>query len=201
MSDFEYLFALFGLLFGLIVAELSLKFADAIESKRECPLGILTPALAFLVITDLCNFWLFLWGSRGALVVSWSTVFAGVLLAMIYFLAVSLTFPRGGARCAHLDEHYWSHKRFVAAGILFVNIVVTAALLRRATPAWNDWWFYFFFLSYPLALGGLTFSRSRRLDILCLTWALTVNLAAGSDVVHSEFGKAIGIVPTTTEPK
>ena len=105
------------------------------------------------------------------------------------------------SRCAHLDEHYWSHKRFVAAGILFVNIVVTAALLRRATPAWNDWWFYFFFLSYPLALGGLTFSRSRRLDILCLTWALTVNFAAGSDLVHSEFGKAIGIVPTRTEPK
>lgn len=67
MSDFEFLFALFGLLFGLIVAEVSLKFADAIKSSDDRPMGILTPALAFLVLTDLTNFWLFLWGSRGVL--------------------------------------------------------------------------------------------------------------------------------------
>lgn len=32
MSDFEFLFTLFGLMFALIVAELSLRFADAIEA-------------------------------------------------------------------------------------------------------------------------------------------------------------------------
>ena len=89
MSDFEFLFALFGLLFGLIVAEVSLKFADAIEAHRVRPIGILTPALALLILTDLTNFWLFLWGSRTVLVVSWRIVFAGVFLAMIYFLAAS----------------------------------------------------------------------------------------------------------------
>jgi hypothetical protein len=200
MNDFEYLFALFGLLFGLIVAELSLKLADAIEANRERPMGVLTPALAFLIITDLCSFWLFLWGSRSALVVSWRTVFAGVLLAMIYLLAASLTFPRGGAQCAHLDQHYWSHKRMIAAGILFVNIVVTGALLTRSTPAWDDWWFYFYFPSYLLALGGLVFSRSRRVDIVCLAWVVTVNLVGGTDLVHSEFGKATGVVPITARP-
>lgn len=197
MSDFEYLFALFGLLFGLIVAEVSLKLADSIEARRERPMGILTPALAFLIVTDLCNFWLFLWGSRSALEVTWRTVFSGVLLAMIYFLAVSLTFPRGNANCSHLDQHYWSRKRLVSGGILFVNFVVTGALLTRSTPAWDDWWFYFYFPSYLLALAGLTVSRSKRLDLLCLAWALTVNLAAGSDFVpHSDFGRATGIVPT-----
>jgi hypothetical protein len=66
MSDFEFLFALFGLLFGLIVAELSLKFADAIDSNRECPIGILTPALAFLLLTDVTSFWLLIWAARGS---------------------------------------------------------------------------------------------------------------------------------------
>ena len=37
MSDFEFLFALFGLLFGLVVAAVSLKFADAIESSDDRP--------------------------------------------------------------------------------------------------------------------------------------------------------------------
>lgn len=196
MSDFEFLFALFGLLFGLIVAEVSLKFADAIKLSDDRPMGILTPALAFLVLTDLTNFWLFLWGSRGVLEVSWRTVFSGVILAMVYFLAASLVFPRADSRCGHLDEHYWSRKRLVAGGMLFVNLVATGAMLTRATPAWDDWWFYFYFPSYLLALAGLTFSRSRRLDLVFLAWALANNLIAGSDLFpHSDFGRAIGIVP------
>ncbi len=48
MSDFEFLFALFGLLFGLIIAELAVKFADAIDTRTEQPLGVLTPSLGFL---------------------------------------------------------------------------------------------------------------------------------------------------------
>jgi hypothetical protein len=64
MTDFEFLFALFSLLFGLIVAELSIKFADAIDSSRERPVGILTPALAFLLLTDATTFWLCSTSSR-----------------------------------------------------------------------------------------------------------------------------------------
>lgn len=198
MSDFDFLFAMFGILFGLIVAEVSLKFADAIEVRRVRPLGVLTPALAFLILTDLTNFSLFLWGSRAAMVVSWRLVFTGVLLAMVYLLAAAQTFPRGSAECGHLDEHYWSRKRIVAGGILFVNIVVTGALLTRARPAWNDWWFYFYFPSYIAAIGGLLLSRSRRLDLALLGWALLVNVSAGSDLVpHSQFGRITGIVPTS----
>jgi len=48
-------------MFGLIVAELAIKFADAIDSHRERPVGILTPALALLVLTDVTSFWLFIW--------------------------------------------------------------------------------------------------------------------------------------------
>lgn len=195
MTDFEFVFALFGILFGLIVAEVSLKFADAIGLRRIRPLGILTPALAFLILTDLTNFSLFLWGSRTGIVVSWRLVFTGVLLAMVYFLAAAQAFPRGNVECGHLDEHYWSRKRIVAAGILFVNLVVTGALLTRAIPAWNDWWFYFYFPSYIAALIGLVLSRSRPLDLFFLAWALFVNLSAGSDLVpHSQFGRTTGIV-------
>lgn len=197
MSDFEALFSLFGLLFGLIVAEISLKLADAIESHRVRPLGVLTPALALLILTDITNFWLFLWGSRAGLVVSWRLVFIGILLAMVYFLAASLTFPRSKTDVAHLDDHYWERKKIVAGGILFVNVIVIGALVMRTAPAWNDWWFYFYFPSYVVALAGLTFSRVRWLDLVCLGWALTVNLSAGSDLLpHSHFGLAAGIVPS-----
>jgi len=87
MTDFEGLFGLFGLMFGLIVAELALKFADAIDSNRERPMGILTPALAFLVLTDVTSSWLFIWSDRNVLKVNWHTVFIGVLVAIVCFLA------------------------------------------------------------------------------------------------------------------
>jgi hypothetical protein len=194
VSDFEGLFGLFGLMFGLIVAELALKFADAIDSNRERPMGILTPALAFLVLTDVTSFWLFIWSSRNVLRVNWHTVFIGVLVALDYFLAATLVFPRKERGWAHLDDHYWSRKRLVAGGILLANAVVAGMLLTRAIPAWNDWWFYFYFVSYYTAIAGLIVSRSRRLDYVFLTWAISVNLLTGlSPLPNSEWGKAVGL--------
>jgi len=119
MGDFEFLFALFGLLFGLIVAELSIKFADAIDSNHRSPIGMLTPALAFLLLTDVTSFWLYIWAARSVLTVSWPSVFSGVLLSMVYFVAASLVFPRTNRSRTHLDEHYWSRKKVVASVMLF----------------------------------------------------------------------------------
>jgi hypothetical protein len=42
-------------------------------------MGVLTPALAFLILTDITTFWLFLWGFRSSLLVSYRTVFVGVI--------------------------------------------------------------------------------------------------------------------------
>jgi hypothetical protein len=54
-------------MFGLIVAELALKFADAIDARRERPIGILTPALALLLLTDVTAIWINIWAVRNAL--------------------------------------------------------------------------------------------------------------------------------------
>lgn len=181
-------------MFGLIVAELAIKFADAIDSHRERPLGILTPALAFLVLTDVTSFWLWVWGARRVLEINWPTVFGCVLLAVLYFLAASLVFPRTSRGWAHLDEHYWSRKPLVAGGMLFANLLIIGAMMTRATPAWNDWWFYFNFGGYLVALAGLVVSRSRRLDYIFLLWAIGINVAAGTDLMHSsKWGHQIGI--------
>ena len=82
MSDFEGLFGLFSLMFGLIVAELAIKSDDAIDSHRERPIGILTPALTFLVLTDVTSFWLWVWGARKLLQFNWPTVLHKLTLAV-----------------------------------------------------------------------------------------------------------------------
>ena len=194
MSDFEGIFGLLSLMFGLIVAELAIKFADAIDSHGERPVGILTPALAFLVLTDVTSFWLWVWGARKVLEINWPTVFGGVLLAFVYFLAASLVFPRTSRGWTHLDDHYWSRKPLVVAGMLLANTVIIGSMLTRATPAWNDWWFYFNFGGYLVALAGLVLSRSRRLDYVFLVWAIGINFAAGANLLHSsQWGHKIAI--------
>jgi hypothetical protein len=194
MSDLEGLFALFGLMFGLIIAELSLKMADAIDSHRERPMGVLTPALALLVLTDVTSFWLFIWAARNALHVNWHTVFAGVLIAMVYFLSASLVFPRTRRDWEHLDDHYWSRKKVVVGGVLFANVALDSFMLSRAIPEWNDWMFYFYFPLYGAGLIGLLLSRSRRVDLLCLALTIGINLASGSDLFPgSRWGQKVGL--------
>src|SRR3954468_15118632 len=43
MDDFSFLAGLFGILFGLIVAEIATKFADAIDLHHRRRIGFLTP--------------------------------------------------------------------------------------------------------------------------------------------------------------
>jgi cytochrome bd-type quinol oxidase subunit 2 len=196
MSDFEFLFALFGLMFGLIVAELAVKLADALDSNHERPIGILTPALAFLLLTDVTAFWLYIWGERRTLMVAWPTVFSGVLLATLYFIAASLVFPRTNRNWSNLDDHYWARKKVVAGAMLFVNLVIDAGMVMQVRPAWNDWWFYWYFPSYAVALAVLAVSTSRRVDLFFLTWAIAVNISAGFNLLpNSHFGTAIGLSP------
>jgi hypothetical protein len=67
-------------------------------------------------------------------------------------------------------------------------------MMTRAIPAWDDWWFYFYFPAYLVAVAGLVLSRSRRWDLVFLAWAIGINLLAGSDLLPgSHWGQQIGL--------
>ncbi len=72
--------------------------------------------------------------------------------------------------------------------------MVEGAMMTIAVSGWTDWWFYFNFVGYAAALLGLILSRSRRLDLLFLTWTIGINLCAGFNLAGtSEWGKQIGL--------
>ena len=96
-----------------------------------------------------------------------------------------------------VDEELWSRKRFVAGVMLFVNLWLAAALLTEATPAWNDWWFYYWFPSYYVALAGLLLSRSRPMDLFFLAWAIVLNVSGGFALLpNSHFAEETGLALT-----
>lgn len=194
MNDFEFLAGFFGVLLGLIIAQLASKLADAIDAHEERPFGLLTGLMVAFVLTDVTCFWLWIWSARTAVVVSWTSVFGSTVLAIVYFLAASLIFPRQTARVRSYDEHYWLRKKLIFGAIFSVNAIVLAGQIARAVPALTDVWFFVTQGIYYVPLILLVFSRRRWLDIALLVWLLIQSLVVGFDALpHSQWGDDVGL--------
>jgi hypothetical protein len=194
MTDFEFLFSVFGLLIGLTFIEIAIKFADAIDAHSRRPIGVLTPLLALFVMFDVASFWLFSWSIRDLLHVRWRVVFSGLSVALIYYLSASMIFPRSEGEWKSLDEHYWTRKHLVIGGILFVETATMAWQWTRAIPALNDYWFWIYELPYFVPLTLLLFTRSRRVDITLFLIVIGIMLFSDFDLgPSSRWGHKVGI--------
>jgi len=188
MTDFEFLFSVFGLLIGLTFIEIAIKFADAIDAHSRRPIGVLTPLLALFVMFDVASFWLFSWSIRDLLHVRWRVVFIGLSVALIYYLSASMIFPRSEGEWKSLDEHYWTRKYLVIGGILFVETATMAWQWTRAIPALNDYWFWIYELPYFVPLTLLLFTRSRRVDITLFLIVIGIMLFSDFDLARAHAG-------------
>lgn len=126
MSDFEFIFALFGLLIGLSLTVVLSGLARAIEMRLRpgstVRIGWLTPMLGTFVILDLLSFWHAAWISRDWMLVSGETLLAVTAFACAYFLAASLVFPREIEKETHLDDHFFRVRRIVI-GVMLALLV------------------------------------------------------------------------------
>jgi hypothetical protein len=201
MGDFEFLAGFFGVLLGLIIAEVAGKLAEAIDHHEEHPIGVLTPLLAGFVLCDATSFWLWIWAQRQTLTVSWPSVFACSAVGIAYYLTASLIFPRSIDRWRDLDAHYWARKRWVIGGLLGVNTVLMAAQLAKALPEFSDVWFFIIQGAYYVPLVLLMFSRRRWLDVLLLVWMLIYFAIVGFDLAPgSEWANRVDLNPRHNTP-
>lgn len=131
MNDFEFLFALFGLLLGFTLVEVlkglveTLKWASPLHNPAatRVRLGWLTPLLGLFVLLDATSWWVNLWEVRHFLRVGFDTAFAILLLASVYYFAASMVFPRNPDEWPDLDAWFWKHRRQVLIAIAFSNLV------------------------------------------------------------------------------
>lgn len=122
MSDFEFVFALFGLLLGLSLAEVLGGFARALEARLRpgsaFRIGWLTPLLGAFVLLDLLSFWQAAWRAREVIDVSPHVLMAVTAFAGAYYLAAHLVFPRDMEAQDRLDDHYFRLRRIVIGVML-----------------------------------------------------------------------------------
>lgn len=147
MTDFEFLFALFGLLLGLSLAAVLGGLARSIEARLRpgstIRVGWLTPLLAAFVILDLLSFWGAAWFGRNVIAVSGESLLAITAFASAYFLAASLVFPRDMAGVATFDDHFFRVRRIVIGVLLallccqiawYASVPALAARLTEPLP-------------------------------------------------------------------
>ncbi len=140
MNDFEFIFALFGLLLGLSIAEVLGGLARAIEARLRpgstIRIGWLTPLLGAFVLLDLLSFWQAAWTMRDVVAVSGKALMAVTVFASAYYLAAHLVFPRDAAEQADFDAHFLRVRRIVIgvmAALLVCQILWYASVPQLAT--------------------------------------------------------------------
>ena len=149
MGDFEFIFALFGLLLGLSIAEVLGGLARAIEARlrpgSRVRIGWLTPLLGAFVLLDLLSFWQAAWVTRDVVAVSGKALMAVTAFASAYYLAAHLVFPRDVDGQPDFDAHFFRIRRIVIgvmAALLLCQLIWYSTVPALSTHLHN-----------PLALG------------------------------------------------
>ena len=129
MSDFEFVFSLFGLMLGFSLAEVLGGLIRTVKARRHVRLGWLTPMLAIFVMLDLTSFWANAWSNREAIPATYGFLVLGLIATGLYYFSASLLFPERPEECADLDDHFYLRRRQVLAGVALCNLMVIGGML------------------------------------------------------------------------
>ena len=98
-------------------------------------------------------------------------MYVGLLIAIVYFMASGLVFPRMIDEWPDLDTYYWQHKRLVIVGILIPNVIIFTQTAMYH-PAKVNLAFLFAQFTYWPPVILLLFSRRRWQDLTLLGIAI-----------------------------
>ena len=132
MSPFELVFALFGLLLGLAIAEVLTGFAQAWKARLRAEtkgieavrVGWLVPLLGLLVIMDQTAFWLYAYALRAAIPLTFLSLLGVLAVVGGYYLLATFVFPDEPDAWPDFDDYYLRTNRIVIGGILLINFAV-----------------------------------------------------------------------------
>ena len=194
MNEFEFYFSFYGLLLGLSAAEVASGLANSVSSRRAVVIGALTPLLAVFVLLDIASFWMWSWAAKDRVAISWGLMIGGLIVAITYYLAAALVFPRRADEWPVLDDHYWEHKKYVIAGLAVSNALSTGFTIYQYPPTSDDTILFMWMVAYWVPLMLLFFSRARRADLVLLGVLVAQYLAAASGVFpNSNWGNSVGL--------
>ncbi|MDQ8027432.1 MAG: hypothetical protein REJ23_01805 [Brevundimonas sp.] len=129
MSAFEFFFSFYGLVLGLSVAVLATGAARAFKHRKTVRVGWKTPLLAVFAAFDIATFWDAAWTNLGKAPYSYGMLLAGLVVAIVYFIAANLIFPEPEDQAASLDAHFEANKKPVLLLLTLANLLMLALCL------------------------------------------------------------------------
>jgi hypothetical protein len=183
MSAFEFVFSLFGLLLGFSLVEVLGGLGKVLKSRRHIRPGWLTPLLALFVMIDITSFWMWAWLAREGIPANAASLFTGLFICGLYYLAAVLVFPDDPAERGELDSHFFEQKAKVLAGVLACNVLAYCARAWAQGGFGVNYspWDWSALAAYFTVLTTAIFVRGQRWNAACL--ALLILLYAADAVV------------------
>jgi len=124
MDKFSFFFGFYGLILGLAVTELLKGFGALVRVGEVRRLGWQTGLLALFALLVICATWIDAWDSLRDTSLDFAGLWAPVLVAVLYYLAALVTFPKDPAEWPSLDDYYVQRKRFVLSLMLAAEFLV-----------------------------------------------------------------------------
>lgn len=138
--------------------------SDVLRERKRIKVGWLTPLLVIFLIVDLTSFWILSYRGMQDILVGFPSMICAVAMALTYFFAATLAFPKRTEEWDSLDAYYMQHYRWVIGGVLLANIGLLALLdalkERGFVASWlerlSDWDSLLYF---GLLIAIMTFPR------------------------------------------
>ena len=178
MDRFAFFFGFYGLLLGLAVTELLNGLGSLARAGELKRLGAQSALLALLLLIVLCDTWIDAWASLRNVPLNFSGLWAPILLALLYYLAAAITFPKNPAEWRTLDEYFDKRKSLVASLMLAAEFTVNYSYSSVfTTDYYNDphrfwYWDIPYNVAIKLVLLTLIFAKGRRANIAALSIAI-----------------------------
>jgi hypothetical protein len=174
LDKFAFFFGFYGLILGLAVAELLNGLGALVRTGELGRLRAQTGLLALFLLLVISATWIDAWDSLRSVSLDFEDLWAPILIAILYYLAAVVTFPKNPAEWPSLDDYYVKRKSFVA-GLMLANEFVVNYTFRNI---WIDdylhnrpdfWgWLLPYNVAIKLAFIALIFVKGRRANIAVL---------------------------------
>ena len=181
MSNFEFVFSLFGLLLGFSLVEVLGKLAAIVKARPHIRTGWLTPLLSLFVLLDVTGFWSIVWDARDVIPASYGVLVIGLAITGLYYFAVSLIFPNDLDPGLDLDRWYFDHKSTVFAILLVCQLLAHASKYALTGASGYQWPLVGWILvaTSLAALVAAIFARGFRWNLTLLVVSIALYLVDG----------------------
>jgi hypothetical protein len=170
LDKFAFFFGFYGLILGLAVTELLNGLGALVRTGELKRLRAQTGLLALFLLLVICATWIDAWDSLHSVSLDFADLWAPILIAILYYLAAVVTFPKNPAEWTSLDDYFVKRKSFVAS-LMLVNEFVVNFTFRNI---WIDSYLHDpaklwgWLLPYNIVIKLTIFVKGRRANIAVL---------------------------------